>query len=390
MSTDAQHAALRASVRQLGRLLGDALARHEGPEVLALVEQVRELAREPGGRALHELLAGVDDATAVVLARAFTAYFQLVNVTEQLHRWEEVHAGTSEGPLAATARRIGEALQAGEVDRALVVEVLGRLEYRPVFTAHPTEASSRSVLDLLRKVGDLVHAAEDPRARPADRPVLERRLAELVDLLWQTDELRVSRPEPKDEARTAIYYLQLLAHDIVPGLLEELDRALGTLDVALPPTARPLRFGTWAGGDRDGNPNVTPAVTLDVLGLQHHFGLRTLVDPGRGAARRDVAVDPGHRRRATRCGRASRPTPSRCPSPTAPSRGSTPRSPTGSSSASSGYGCSAPATGWRPAPRTSRAATTGTSASCSPTSPSSATRCWPAATTSPPTAASCG
>jgi phosphoenolpyruvate carboxylase len=276
VSSDEQHAVLRASVRQLGTLLGEALTRHEGPELLELVERVRALGREEDDEPLHDLLAGVDDATAVLLARAFTAYFQLVNVTEQLHRWQELTTG-EQGPLAEAAGRIGAAIEAGTVDRDLVAEVLGRLEYRPVFTAHPTEASRRSVLELLRRIADLVHAAEDPRRPPADAPRAERRLAELVDLLWQTDELRVTRPEPKDEARSAIYYLQTLATTVVPDLLGELDRVLGLIGVALPVGARPLRFGTWAGGDRDGNPHVTPQVTLDVLGLQHDFGLRVLL-----------------------------------------------------------------------------------------------------------------
>ena len=276
VSTDEHHAALRASVRQLGTLLGEALTRHEGSEVLDLVEQVRALSREPDDGALHELLAGVDAPTAIVLARAFTAYFQLVNVTEQLHRWQELTT-RPEGPLAATTRRIGEALEAGSIDRDLITDVLGRLEYRPVFTAHPTEATRRSVLGLLRKIAVVTYQAEDPRGRTSDRSGSERRLAELVDLLWQTDELRIDRPEPTDEARTAIYYLQTLAERVVPDLLAELDRSLGSLGVELPDGARPLRFGTWAGGDRDGNPNVTPAVTLDVLGLQHDFGLRELV-----------------------------------------------------------------------------------------------------------------
>ncbi len=276
VSGDEQHAALRSSVRQLGRLLGEALTRHEGAELLELVEQVRGLSREPDDGALHDLLAGTDDETAVVLARAFTAYFQLVNVTEQLHRWQELTARET-SPLAATAARIGEALECGDVDEALVTEVLGRLEYRPVFTAHPTEASRRSVLSLLQKIAAETYAAEDPRRRASDRPRSERRLAELVDLLWQTDELRIERPEPADEARTAIYYLQSLAAQVVPGLLEELDRALGSIGIELPADARPLRFGTWAGGDRDGNPNVTPEVSLEVLGLQHDHGLRELI-----------------------------------------------------------------------------------------------------------------
>ncbi|MBM6404951.1 phosphoenolpyruvate carboxylase [Phycicoccus sp. CSK15P-2] len=277
VTSDAHHAALRASVKLLGGLLGEALIRHEGQELLDLVERVRLLAREGRDDELHDALADVDDATAVRLARAFTAYFQLVNITEQLYRWREL-AGGEEGPLAATAGRIGTALEDGSLDADALAEVLARVEYRPVFTAHPTEASRRSVLELLRKVADVVAALSDPLRSPADTPRLERRLAELVDLLWQTDELRVTRPEPKDEARTAIYYLRSLADRVVPDLLEELDRTLGSVGVSLPPGARPLRFGTWAGGDRDGNPFVTPEVTLDVLALQHDFGLRTLAD----------------------------------------------------------------------------------------------------------------
>jgi phosphoenolpyruvate carboxylase len=276
VSSAQQHAALRASVRQLGALLGEALTRHEGPELLDLVERVRRLARQPEDDELRATLAAVDAPTAVVLARAFTAYFQLVNITEQLHRWQEVTA-VDEGPLASAVGRIGGALEDGSLDRELLVQVLHRLEYRPVFTAHPTEATRRSVTDLLRRIADTVQAIEDPRRPQAELPRLQRRLAELVDLLWQTDELRIARPEPTDEARTAIYYLHTIASSVVPDLLAELDRTLATIGVELPPEARPLRFGAWAGGDRDGNPNVTPAVTLEVIGLQHDAALRELV-----------------------------------------------------------------------------------------------------------------
>src|SRR3954468_16930543 len=248
VASDSQHAALRASVRQLGQLLGEALTRHEGPELLALVEQVRATAREPGDEALHHLLADVDDATAVVLARAFTAYFQLVNVTEQLHRYQELTTG-EETPLEGTVRRLGEALADGSVDRALVESVLARVEYRPVFTAHPTEATRRTVLTLLRKIADVVDAGDSRRSavRGGAGAQRERRLAELVDLLWQTDELRIVRPQPTDEAGPATYSLRSLATTVVPDLLEELDRQLAALDIALPLESRPLRFGTWAG-----------------------------------------------------------------------------------------------------------------------------------------------
>ena len=277
VSSEVRHAILRASVRKLGELLGESLARHEGEELLALVERVRALARRPDdGGELHAVLSEIDETTAIVLARAFAAYFQLANITEQLHRWQEL-SSVAERPLEGVVRRIRAALEDGTVDAALVSEIVARVELRPVFTAHPTEASRRTVLDLLRKIADLVDAEEDPRRGPAEVARDQRRLAELIDVLWQTDELRGERPRPTDEARTAIYYLRTLASRVVPELLEDLDRGLATIGVDLPTGTRPLRFGTWAGGDRDGNPHVTPQVTLDVLELQHHFGLRVLI-----------------------------------------------------------------------------------------------------------------
>ena len=304
VASDSQHAALRASVRQLGQLLGEALTRHEGADLLALVEEVRAKAREPEDDALHRLLAGVDDATAVVLARAFTAYFQLVNVTEQLHRYQELTTG-EEGPLEGTVRRIGEALADGSVDRELVESVLARVEYRPVFTAHPTEATRRTVLTLLRKIADVVDASEDPR-----RPTLIALSASGVSPSWSTSSGRPTSCASSSPAHRRGADRDLLpalaGHLGRPDLLEELDRQLATIDVTLPLDARPLRFGTWAGGDRDGNPNVTPEVTLDVLSLQHLAGLRVLIDqvedllterpPRPGRQHRRAAGQPRRRR----------------------------------------------------------------------------------------------
>ncbi|WP_049807141.1 phosphoenolpyruvate carboxylase [Pseudofrankia inefficax] len=277
VASDVRHAGVRAGVRRLGQLLGESLTRHEGAQLLELVERVRALARDSGDRAdLHRVLADVDHPTAIVLARAFTAYFQLANITEQLHRAREL-ADRPRGAIEETGGRIAAAVAAGQLDPELPAQVVSRLELRPVFTAHPTEASRRSVLDVLRGIAELLDAADDPRAQPSRRAVVDRRLAEAVDVLWQTDELRVERPKPTDEARSAAYYLTSIATDVLPGLLEELDGALAQVGAGLPITARPLRFGTWAGGDRDGNPNVTPTVTLDVLTLQHEFGIRVLL-----------------------------------------------------------------------------------------------------------------
>ncbi len=260
------HAALRADIRRLGRLLGETLVRQEGQDLYDLVERVRRLVREDS-EAAAELLDGLDVATAARLVRAFSTYFQLANVTEQVHRGRalarerELHGGwlqQAAAEIAAAAR--GDGARRG----------VAGLQVRPVLTAHPTEAARRTVLGKLRDVADLLDAPPSPR--------VDRRLAETVDSLWQTDELRVGKPDVMDEARNALYYFDQLHRDTVPDVVEELHeqlRAVGLADALGP---RPLSFGTWIGGDRDGNPFVTPAVTAEVLRLQHDHALRDAAD----------------------------------------------------------------------------------------------------------------
>jgi phosphoenolpyruvate carboxylase len=274
-------AGLRRDIRALGTLLGETLVRQEGTELLELVEHVRTLMRSDRDAAAG-VLALLDTVSATRLVRAFTTYFYLVNVAEQVHRGRE---------LAATRRQHGTWLQQA-IDRIQaaghtageVAADLRQLNLRPVFTAHPTEAARRSVLTKIRRIATLLddwERAYGPDGLPID-PVAERRvrrrLEELVDLLWQTDELRVVRPEPIDEARNAVYYFDALHHDAVPHTLESLGEELARIGVELPVDARPLTFGTWIGGDRDGNPNVTPQATLDVIALQHEHAIRDTLD----------------------------------------------------------------------------------------------------------------
>ena len=260
-------AALRADIRRLGDLLGATLLRQEGPELLDLVERVRTLSRtDPPAAA--DLLSSVDVGTADRLVRAFATYFHLANVTEQVHRGRA---------LARTRQDDGGWLQrAAERIRALglppdhVAAKVSRLAVRPVFTAHPTEAARRTTLSKLRRIAQLLDDDPGPRT--------DQRLAELLDLLWQTDDLRVAQPDPVDEARNAVYYLDELYRDAVPEVLEELARTLAGLGTPLPPDARPLQFGSWIGGDRDGNPNVSAEVTTEVLELQHEHALRDALE----------------------------------------------------------------------------------------------------------------
>jgi phosphoenolpyruvate carboxylase len=265
-------AALRADIRRLGDHLGSALVRQEGPELLELVERVRGLVRTDP-RAAAALLESVDLLTAINLARAFSTYFHLANIAEQVHRARGVRQRRVEegGRLAAVGRRIADQVAAGALERKDVVEGVDRLAARPVFTAHPTEAARRSVLLKLRRIGELLDAPAHAAAR-ADRAI-----AELVDLLWETDELRLGRPHVLDEARNALYYLDDLVAEPLDAVLDDLDDALAQLDVRPDPRSRPLAFGSWIGGDRDGNPFVTAEVTTQVLALQHEHAVRALL-----------------------------------------------------------------------------------------------------------------
>jgi phosphoenolpyruvate carboxylase len=262
--------ALRDDIRRLGDLLGEALIRQEGPDTFALVEQIRAMVREDPDRAA----AIVDDLPleeASTLARAFSLYFSLANVAEQVHRARgqaEARELTG-GPLVQAGLAIAEAAEAGLVSRADVVGGIRRIGARPVFTAHPTEASRRSVLLKLRRIADLLAL---PRSEQTDRGI-----SEAIDLLWQTDELRLEKPEVTDEARNALFYLDDLAAGPAADVLAEFASAAAGAGVAVDPAARALTFGSWIGGDRDGNPFVTARVTAQVLAMQHDHAVRALL-----------------------------------------------------------------------------------------------------------------
>ena len=231
--------------------------------MLDLVEQVRRLIRSDRD-ATAAVLADVDPATAIRLVRAFSTYFHLANVAEQVHRGREL-AGirARDGTWLAQAT---ERIAAAGVPTADLAAEVRRLAVRPVFTAHPTEAARRTVLAKIRRIAALLDVGLESRVRA--------RLEELIDLLWQTDELRIARPDVVDEARNAVYYFDELHRDAVPHVLEGLADELARMDLDLPLDARPIAFGSWIGGDRDGNPNVTPESTMEVLDLQHEHAIR--------------------------------------------------------------------------------------------------------------------
>ena len=279
--TEERHAALRRDIRLVASLLGEELARAEGADFLDLVGQIREVAkleRSEGDQArsggLAEQLPNIATGTALLLARAFAAYFQLANVTEQVHRAAEL--GRDRRAERTWLRETLDRVAEQRSDAENLGPALEHLEFRPVFTAHPTESARRSVLSKLLEVAHLVQGlGDDPT--PAEERRLVRRLRETILLLWQTSEIRIGRLRPEDEAQNILYYLSQLYDSAVPTLLEDLDDELARHNVALSFSTSTLRFGSWVGGDRDGNPSVTPAVTTHVLLIQHELGFRKLL-----------------------------------------------------------------------------------------------------------------
>lgn len=284
---DLKEAPLRRDVRSLGTLLGAVLREQAGEELFAQVEALRQgtIARRDAeargdeaeaarhARAALDLAHALPVDQATPLTRAFAFYFELINLAETNHRKRRRIAlqltgqtGRQRGSLVGTLsemRRVGiSAEQALDYLRSVLVV--------PVFTAHPTEAARRTVMFKRRRIGDFL--AELDRI-----PLPEQELARVEDLLlaeitslWQTDEVRSRRPTVYDEVKMGLDYYDVSIFATLPALYREISQALkSAYDLDIEPLDLPvvLRFGSWIGGDRDGNPFVTPQVTRDALQL---------------------------------------------------------------------------------------------------------------------------
>jgi phosphoenolpyruvate carboxylase len=276
--------ALSEQIHLLGDLLGESIVEQEGPGLFTLVEEIRALAKahRAGDAAAGERLAATVGALSLSqahgVAKAFASYFQLVNLAEERERvrvLRERAARSDAEPLdesvaeaIATLRREGFTAEA-------VQELLRELLVMPVFTAHPTEAKRRTVLFKLDRITGTLARLDSGSLTPDERQDALDALREEIVALWQTDETRAQRPEVMDEVRSGLYYFESTLFELVPRLRGKLVRALGSCypgrDFDLPPV---LRFGSWIGGDRDGNPHVTLAVTEQALREQQTFALR--------------------------------------------------------------------------------------------------------------------
>ena len=271
---------LRRDVRLLGAMLGDGLVEYGGRGLLDDVERLRHavISARRGETDIEEIASLVDGWTlerAEQVARAFTVYFHLTNLAEEHHRIRTLRERDTGDTVPGSAAAAVEEIRGTGGDR--LAEVVDGLEFRPVFTAHPTEARRRAVVTAIQRISDLMTALNaGPGA--SGREETERRLREEIDLLWRTALRRNTQMDPLDEVRTAMAAFDETIFRVVPHIYRALDRALDGGDTGTRPAkARPyLRFGSWIGGDRDGNPHVTAQVTRDAVMIQADHVLRAL------------------------------------------------------------------------------------------------------------------
>ena len=255
--------ALRANVRLLGDLLGRVLVEQEGQSLLDEEERIRALARDArtgGSRgALGDAVAALGPERQGAVLRAFALFFQLVNIAEQHHRIRRRREYEAEGrvPRESLADAFAQLDRSG-IDETEIQAAGSRLRVELVLTAHPTEATRRTVLEAHRRIAALLTRLDDEGTPLSERKRLEDGLAEEITLLWQTDEIRSKRPRVVDEIRQGLWFFEQSFWNAIP----ELERALVE---RLAGAGEALRFGTWIGGDLDGNPNVGPETVADAL-----------------------------------------------------------------------------------------------------------------------------
>ncbi len=246
-------APLRRDVRLLGTILGDVLVEQEGAWLLELVERIRRAtrhARRDGSVATPELVSGLEPNAQALVLRAFGLYFQLANLAEQHHRLRRRREDAHDGRVARES--LEDAFrQLAPIPHEELAERARGTSIELVLTAHPTEATRRTVLLAHIRIEAQLVQLDDALLSPAERRAAERRIAEEVTLLWQTDEVRHDRLRVTDEIRHGLWFFE---HSLM-GAATDL---VGEWRERLPEAPPPLSFGTWIGGDLDGNPAAGP------------------------------------------------------------------------------------------------------------------------------------
>lgn len=269
-------APLREDVRLLGNLLGETLKQHAGQDLFNQVEQIRALAKGArdgqieSEKQLEQLFLGLKDEEILPLTRAFSYFLNFANIAEQYHvvRNRRQAEFDEQAPSPNPLTHLFEKFKTQQIGEQQLFQQICDLNIELVLTAHPTEVSRRTLIQKYDDITDCLSQLDQQKLTPRERQQTIATLKQLVSSAWQTDEIRQHRPTPVDEAKWGFATIEQSLWNAVPQFIRELNELTQQhCQQSLPLDIAPIRFASWMGGDRDGNPNVTHQVTQEVLWL---------------------------------------------------------------------------------------------------------------------------
>lgn len=269
-------APLREDVRLLGNLLGETLKLHAGQDLFNQIEQIRALSKGArdgqveAEKQLEQLFLSLEDAEILPLTRAFTHFLNFANIAEQYHvvrrRRQSEFDDTAESPNPLVP--LFDKFKQQEISADTLYQQICELKIELVLTAHPTEVSRRTLIQKYDGINNALSKFDQQKLTPRERQAVLADLKQLISSAWQTDEIRQHRPTPIDEAKWGFTTIEQTLWNAVPKFIRELNGMVqAQCGQNLPLDVAPVRFASWMGGDRDGNPNVTHTVTQEVLWL---------------------------------------------------------------------------------------------------------------------------
>ncbi|MEC2157691.1 phosphoenolpyruvate carboxylase [Virgibacillus halodenitrificans] len=291
VTTDS-NALLRRDVNMLGSILGEILVLHGGKELFDKVETIREMTKSirktydaDTYQTLKNEISTLQPPMRQQVIRAFSIYFHLINIAEQNHRIRRrrEYLLKEEESQSFSLEKTVSNVKNYDLTNEDIQDVLNELSVELIMTAHPTEATKRTVLEIQKRISEILRKLDNPQTTKNERAYVEESLFNEVTALWHTDELRHRKPEVLDEVKNGLYYFDQTLFHTLPDVFQDLEMQLQSQiseeDWKVPNF---IQFGSWIGGDRDGNPNVTPEITWKTLGMQRELILKkydsTIVD----------------------------------------------------------------------------------------------------------------
>ncbi len=271
------YSALRSNVNLLGQLLGRTIKNHLGERFFEKIETIRQLAKSSrqgnsdDRQRLLETLQNLGDDELLPVARAFSQFLNLANVAEQFH---DSLLQTGEKPGADPMVNLFEKIRGAGIDRQKVLKTISELDIELVLTAHPTEVTRRTMINKHVQLNDCLARLALQDLPPGEKWHFLNRIEQLINQAWHTREIRLQRPTPVEEAKWGFTVVEKSLWPAIPEFMRSLDRKLQeSFGICLPLDAAPMRFASWMGGDRDGNPFVTSSVTREVILLSRSVAL---------------------------------------------------------------------------------------------------------------------